>query len=836
VDHLGKQERFLASPASQSGSGDGKPAASLRQLWQLPTLAAGGLLLVAGLAVVIARTPKPEFAPHLDAATKMINKGEAEPALELLNSKVLPYLSKGKLTQEDRGRFHKLVGRAVFVGQQAKGIEREDNYQTIVKQYGEAEKAKATLEVSDQVALAESLAGIGETEAALERADRLPADAAKQRVDLYRRLIDRSLKAAGSDLSKVTDLLSRLLADGELATEDRLWAVTRQAEVQIREGYPDIAIMRILKEMPRLANTPSINLGEVYLLLGKAYFDSDNIAEADKQFARAVERIAESDQRSADVQLMLGRIAALKGDLSEARDRYELVVAKYEDTPAADYALLGLGEVEATRGETARSLESYERLVRRVARGDRKQGGAQITRDVIAESLLSRVQERREAGELSAALNYASTAELLYPRADLPAGVLLALANSHRALADEAIRAAGSDPAALEQKLDTATLREAQAHHLAAGQYYKDHRDRVVLTDVKQYGESLWMAADSLDRAGDQETAIELFKEHLLSFAGDPKTAEASYRLARSLQSRGDYEGSAKIFRDLIDRRNPPAGQPNSGVFGDMSHVPLAQALLADNDEKNDAEAEANLLAACSGSVGGPLTPIFRDAIFELGAYYYRSHQYAKAIERLSEADERYGNDPRIDMARFRLADSHRLSARAEEELLKQPLPESDRQLAEARRRDHLTRALADYDQVLQALESRDARRRSGLEELTLRNTWFYLGDVAYDLEDYEQAIRRYDSARERYAKEPAALVAMTQIVSCYLKLGDVARAATVNNRAKNFYKSLPDSAWEDPNLPMTRKDWERWLDAAEELMRVTADAAAIKESESPGR
>ncbi|MBU6413849.1 MAG: tetratricopeptide repeat protein [Planctomycetes bacterium] len=808
----------------------------MRQLWQLPTLAVGGLLLAAGLAVVIMRTPKQEFAPHLDSATKLINKGEAEPALELLNSKVLPYVAKGKLTQQDRGRFHQLVGRAVFVGQQAKGIERSENYQTVVTQYAEAEKAKATLEVTDQVALAEALAGIGQTEAALERADRLPADAAKQRVELYRRMIDRSLKASGSDLSKVMDLLSRLLADGELATEDRLWAVTRQAQVQIREGFPDIAIMRILKEMPRLTNTPSVDLGEVYLLLGKAYFDTDNIPEADKQFARAVERIAESDERAAEVQLMLGRIAALKGDLADARDRFELVVAKYEDSASAEFALLGLGEVEATRGETARSIESYERLARRVTRADRKSVGAQITRDQISESLLARVQERREAGELSSALNYASTAELLFPRTELPQQVLLALATSHRALADEAIKGAGSDPLALELSLDMATMREAQAHHLASGQYYKEHRDRVVLTDVKQYGESLWMAADSLDRAGDQESAIELFKEHLQSFAGDPKSAEAKYRLARALQSRGDYETAAKIFRELIDSRVPPAGQPNSGVFGDMSHVPLAQALLADGDEKNDAEAEANLLAACSGTVGGPLTPIFRDAIFELGTFYYRSNQYAKAIERLSEADERYADDPRIDIARFRLADSHRLSARGEQELLSHPMPESDRQLAEARKRDHLTRALAEYDQVLAALEGRDSRRRSGLEELTLRNTWFYLGDVAYDLGDYEQAIRRYDSARERYGKEPAALVAMTQIVSCYLKLGDVARAATVNNRAKSFYKSLPESAWEDPNLPMTRKDWERWLDAAEELMRVSAVAGSEKENEPPGR
>lgn len=61
----------------------------------------------------------------------------------------------------------------------------------------------------------------------------------------------------------------------------------------------------------------------------------------------------------------------------------------------------------------------------------------------------------------------------------------------------------------------------------------------------------------------------------------------------------------------------------------------------------------------------------------------------------------------------------------------------------------------------------------------------------AFDLKDYETAIRHYDAARERYPKDPASLVAMIQIVNAYIELGDTQRAQTANYRAKAFYDSL---------------------------------------------
>jgi len=59
----------------------------------------------------------------------------------------------------------------------------------------------------------------------------------------------------------------------------------------------------------------------------------------------------------------------------------------------------------------------------------------------------------------------------------------------------------------------------------------------------------------------------------------------------------------------------------------------------------------------------------------------------------------------------------------------------------------------------------------------------------------------------------------MTQVVSALLAKGERAKAAIANQRARRFLESLPEAVWDDPALPMGRADWERWLDAQDDLL-----------------
>ena len=104
------------------------------------------------------------------------------------------------------------------------------------------------------------------------------------------------------------------------------------------------------------------------------------------------------------------------------------------------------------------------------------------------------------------------------------------------------------------------------------------------------------------------------------------------------------------------------------------------------------------------------------------------------------------------------------------------------------------------------------------LEKTYLRNARFYLGDCAYDLGQYSEAISYYSAARDRNPTDPASLVALIQIVNAYRELGELESARTANERAIRFFQSLPGTVWDDPNLPMGVEDWEQWLDSSYQL------------------
>ena len=144
----------------------------------------------------------------------------------------------------------------------------------------------------------------------------------------------------------------------------------------------------------------------------------------------------------------------------------------------------------------------------------------------------------------------------------------------------------------------------------------------------------------------------------------------------------------------------------------------------------------------------------------------------------------------------------------------------SDAQSMEFRdaREAHLRLALEIFEHVRESLEAKDANTLTESERVALRNSYFFLGDCAFDLGDYDAAVRHYELARERYNEDPASLVAMVQIVNAYVAMGQTDKARAANERAKRFYSLLPDDAWNDPYLPMSRTDWERWLDSTAKL------------------
>ncbi|MEZ6243762.1 MAG: tetratricopeptide repeat protein [Phycisphaerales bacterium] len=806
-------EPSQASPESDA-PGDLTPIERVRQnwrsVWQIPTLVAAGGLLISGVVFAFATTPRPDLVPALDRADHLIAHGDSEKALDVLKEAQLhKYMADEDLPSSIRQRYHLAVARAVYRAQIELGLNLEENHKNVVSNYLAAEREGAYLGSDDLFNLADTYLSLKEYTTARVRADEISASGADRRVELQKRLVDAWLALPKPRYDEAMDLLASMLADPGLGSEEHAWALNRQTKIRLAQGYADEAITRLLRAMPRLEGVSPGSLGELHLLLGRAYVEVGAWEEAERQLETAEKLISSGDALQGDAIYHLALIDVERNNLQRARERLGEMIDRYPDSAFLARGYLLLGETDSALGDTDTSKEAYSHLVEMLATSTPREGP---TKDEASESLLDRAKELLDAGDPENALAFATLAKGMFTLSDAPADVLATLALAHERNARQLLGDGENAPT------DPSTRAEAQRHLISAATYYRMHADKFILTDNDQYARSLWAAADLYDQAGDTQEAVDAFRAYAEGVPGTGKNAEARYRLGRAFQAMRDYSTAASYFRELIDEQKKGVGA-DVGPFADRSYVPLAQVLLADEDKANDAEAEQLLRQVVGGSMGDARTPQYREALLALGDLLYKTERYERAIELFEEARARYPDVDGVNLIRFRLADAYRLSARSlEQTLAGQAMPDSRRREMERLVRERRQAAIAGFEQVRAGLEGKDPRQRTPLEKVYLRNSYFYLGDLAFEMGDYQEAIRQYDRARERYPEDPASLVAMVQIVNAHLESGDIARARTANERALRFFNSLPDEVWDDPTLPMGRKEWEEWLEATSRL------------------
>ena len=792
---------------------------SLREIWQVPALIGAVLVLGGALALAVLTSPKPNFGSQLRAAESRIERERYDEALHILNDDLLAHLDTRGFGPENRRLFHVLRARAIALGQRAIGVDKRENHQNVIGEYLEAERQNAQLLPRDTHILARAMIALGLLDRALQRAAALPESQRDRRMAIVQEVIEAKMGRDQRDRDGALALLAQILEDPRLTGAEAAWALAHQARLLIEDGYEDEAIAKLLRTMPRLPRDvdPSA-LGELSMLLGRAYLETGAVDDASKHLHRAIERLLPGETVRGDAEVLLARADELRGELAEARDRYAGVVEDFGTEPALLPALMGLGRVLAQLEDQDGARRAYQQLV------DTHKEGVVAHRDVdrsaIGDSLMARFADRYAAGRNDQALDYAMLAEDLYGIDEAPDAVIRALADANRRLADERLGELGTglDRVMNLAELDPASREQARRNFIAAGSYYSILADRVTISDNEEYADALWYGADCFDAGGDRTMAIQAFERYANEIPDDPRQAEARYRLAQAHQARGDYPEAATLYRELISDGDDPDAGRGAGPFAQASYVPLAQTYLLDLDDSNDEQAELLLKRITGGDLGTAEASYFREGLITLGRLYYQRGRWVEAIETLEDAIARYPEDERVAQLSYLLADAYRLEADAIRTILQDAMPDHERRAFEEQRRSHLRRALTLYDRARDGLERKDSRRLTGVETTYLRNAYFYLGACAFDLGDYDAAIAYYNTARERFPKDPATLVAMIQIVHAHVERGEFQSARTANERARRFYESLPPSAWDDPALPMRRDDWERWLDLTSRL------------------
>ena len=101
------------------------------------------------------------------------------------------------------------------------------------------------------------------------------------------------------------------------------------------------------------------------------------------------------------------------------------------------------------------------------------------------------------------------------------------------------------------------------------------------------------------------------------------------------------------------------------------------------------------------------------------------------------------------------------------------------------------------------------------IEKLLLRNAFFGQGIVLFELGRFEEAIRAYSTATNRYQREPVALEAFVQIADAYRRLGRPIEARGTIEQARVVLGRIPPDSDFTKTTRYDRKEWDevlRWL------------------------
>lgn len=799
-----------------------EPARGVRDLWQVPAAAIGAVLMLTGMYSAWTARPRADVDAMIDRAEASIQRGEYQIGLDILNNEVRAHTGDPALFDRDaESAFHLLRARGLYLAQRQRGIDEASNHERILTEYERAERQLEALPPEDVVRVGETLLSLGRFADAAARAASLPESHAADRIALRRSLIEAHLDGDEEE-SRALSALTELSLDPSLTPDDAAWVAAREAELRIERGFFDDTIARLLRLLPTLGDAEAWRRAELLVLLGEAYELTGDPVRAEEQLRRAKELLPESEPIMARVLLAEARIMHGRGEHDDARALLERVLQNYASTGSYLPGLLLLAQVEAVEDNHAESAMLYHRAIDEF---DSLPDVQRLPISDIAEEIEDRAEERLDSGSPSESLRYAELAESLTPGELSSTRLLRLLASANRAMAEQiASGAITADVGLLDlADVDPVTRNTAREHFLRTARYARALGDRLVITDNASYADTLWDAAQAYDLAGDQSQAVATLGEFVSGFPDHQRRAEGRFRLARAHLSRGEYAMAESLYEGLIaDAQDTETGK-GVGPFASRSYVPLARAYMLDADESNDENAEQLLLRVLRGSLGGSDNPVYLEALEAVAGLYYEQGRLPEAIERLKEAIDRSPERSRVHALRYRLADALRRESDGIERTLDGSVPDTLREELKSTRAGHLREASELFGAVRDEIDSIDPRRRRPIDEVYLRNAQFYRADCLFDLGEHESAIQAYSETQRRYPDDPASLVAYMQVFNAYVAIGEFEKARTAQARAKKFYESLDPGVWDDPLLPLSRQDWERWLDATHALARAEA-------------
>jgi tetratricopeptide (TPR) repeat protein len=637
-------------------------------------------------------------------------------------------------------------------------------------------------------------------------------EAAKQPVppaDNTRFLYDLS-KARFHTGAPPEQVIACLAATADRVAEDRSEAYRMLADAYLHLPQPNLqAALDVNKKQLDLPQIDEKLLAPPRLLRGKLLLQLHQPAEARKVLAR-IDKTTPGIY--AEARLLLAQSCQEEKRFEEAARLWEEIL---NDPDRASKARLD--RVHYFLGECYQQLNRPKDAVAAWARAAQEGSeGAQAATFRLAESQLAKrntagaeaafekaLAHQKSPGDYHNSLLDATEAERLIRQACKTYRVLgdyersLKMADLYRKLAPPEAAQGLIGEAADEwaKHLDSEPSRKIKVCREAAAAYEKAAGLAHTPADQAKW---LWLSADRYGKAQDSHQQLAMLQAFLRVEATGERRGEGWLAVGKIRLALHQDEEARNAFLKCIE-------YPGASAFRARYHL----AKMHFDDAKYD-EAEAELKQNLDLMIPKVDLEAHEKSLFLLADLYYQRGNFRLAVVRYQEALDQYPNNPATITVRWRLAECYRKLA--QQEFNRQSAYQNANLF-----RLWMQMAKANYEKLADDLGGLEARGLLKLDgKKILHQAEFMVAECSFDLEQFADAARLFDTLADRYRYRVDGLTALKQLTRCYWALHQPDKAHESLRRLRDTLQVLDENLFAGQPDEMSRKGWVKWLDWAE--------------------
>ncbi len=600
------------------------------------------------------------------------------------------------------------------------------------------------------------------------------------------------------------------LADKRLSRSDRHQGMLQRAQIQFRLGKTEDCL-ETLEEIPAGAGIVADALvvrGQIMLSeareLRKSLDGQDGArpegleAQIEEKYRQAMTtfRAAQSRdtltmQASRKAIYLIGICLKELGDFPKALDEFARTCRVYTETAEAKAADFEVAELSRQLERDEEALAAYARSLGSVV-DTRNYSNQWLTLNELRSRTLAAYEYYLEAGKFREALELTGS---LYPTFPLPQASRLK-AEAYGRWGNKQLEEA----AALPSQEARPIAGEGRRNLRLAGRTYQKLAS--LRKTTRQYPDDLWAAAESFMKGQGYGDAVNMLQEYLRN-ESRKHHARALLYLGEAQLSLGDSEAALTAFEECIEFHTKDATAYQARMLASATH-----------SEKDEFEqAEALLL----DNLNGALTPSsreWRDSKFAMGLLQYRQKKYEEAVRSLEEVIMREKDTPHAIDARYVIGKCYQQRAEKAKEKLSGDLIGFRRSAERRQVDDYLRSAFTHYQEARGILDHRqESDELTNLERKTLRNCYFAIGAIQFELGEYDKSIKAYTTVTSRYPNLVESLDAYVQIARAYRELDDPGRAKGTLEQARVVLRRLKATGVLDGSEGQDDVEWLRYID-----------------------